>query len=126
MKEIKTFKLARIASSYEQIQLEFSQILEDNRPGMFCDQSIIFDGKLKMAIKTMRKLPVFGMDKYKDDYEWPNERDLPSMPKNKPIKVIGFNYKVSSMPDCKRFGAIQVLLSNGCNSPVFLSKKQDS
>jgi|LakMenE01Jun11ns_1017448.scaffolds.fasta_scaffold5036981_1 hypothetical protein len=40
------------------------------------------------------------------------------MPKDKLIQVVGFKWKNRGSYIC----AIQVIMSNGCNSPVFLGK----
>ena len=45
------------------------------------------------AIKTLRKLPLFGLPNYEPDFEWPTDLDLLDMPKGNPIKVIGFKWK---------------------------------
>ena len=47
------------------------------------------------------------------------------MPKNKPIKIIGLSHKIYKK-NGGRFGAIQVLFSNGCNSPVLLSENENA
>jgi len=51
---------------------------------------------LEEAIKTMRKLPVFGYtanNVYVQDYEWPTAEDLRTMPKDQPIRAASFNWK---------------------------------
>lgn len=51
---------------------------------------------IEEAIKTMRKLPVFGYTAngvYKQDYEWPTAEDLRTMPKDQPIRAAAFNWK---------------------------------
>jgi hypothetical protein len=44
------------------------------------------------------------------------------MPKEKPIQAVGLKWKESSY-DCY-FGGIQIILSNGVTSPVFLAKDE--
>ena len=43
------------------------------------------------------------------------------MPKDKPIQAVGFKFKKRSY-----ICAFQVIMSNGCNSPVFLGKTQNA
>jgi hypothetical protein len=42
---------------------------------------------LEEAVKTMRKLPVLGYQDEVMDFEWPQEKDLLAMPKDKPFKI---------------------------------------
>ena len=44
------------------------------------------------------------------------------MPTDQPVQVVKLRWKKSSYCDC--FGAIQVVLSNGIESPVFLAENQ--
>ena len=73
------------------------------------------------SFKTLRELPLFGFVRpnYEVDFRHPSIADLQAMPKDKPIQAVGFKWK-------KRvggyIGGIQVIMSNGCNSPVFLGK----
>ena len=43
------------------------------------------------------------------------------MPRDKPIQAVGFKWKKNG----DYIGAFQVIMSNGCNSPVFLAKNQN-
>ena len=50
------------------------------------------------AIKTMRKLPVFGYTAagaHVPDYEWPTADDILAMPAGQPIKAAAINWKKS-------------------------------
>ena len=47
------------------------------------------------------------------------------MPKEKPIQAVGLKWKLSSDIGCY-FGGIQVILSNGVTSPVFLAKGENN
>ncbi len=44
------------------------------------------------------------------------------MPKDKPIQAVAFKWK----KDRNYIGGIQVIMSNGCHSPVFLGKNQNA
>ena len=44
------------------------------------------------------------------------------MPRDQPIKAAGFKWKKNG----NYIGAFQVIISNGCNSPVFLAKNQNA
>ena len=49
----------------------------------------------KEALKTMRKLHLFGFtnnNKLALDSEWPKEQDMMTMPGDKPIEAVGFNW----------------------------------
>ncbi len=46
-------------------------------------------------IKTMRDLPIFGINTGAVDFRFPTEADLRAMPKNKPIEAIKLNWKSS-------------------------------
>ncbi len=73
-----------------------------------------------MAVKTIRKTDLYGM--YKSvNIEWPTVGDLLQMANSIPFKMIGLKYKKSTT-NTNRFGAFQVILSNGMSSPVFNSK----
>ena len=53
-----------------------------------------FEDNLKAAIKTMRKLPIFGKHfQDKVDFEWPLAKDLLAMPKDKPITLSAMSFK---------------------------------
>ena len=72
------------------------------------------------SFKTLRELPLFGYNKEPVDFRHPKIEDLQAMPKDKPIQAIALKWKLYKY--C--IGGIQVMYSNGCNSPVFLGKKQ--
>ena len=73
---------------------------------------------IETACKTLRKLPRFGfIEGYDPKFEWPTIEDLMKMTKDKPIKLVSFKYKKSS----NYIFGIQVILSNGVNSPLFES-----
>jgi hypothetical protein len=44
------------------------------------------------------------------------------MPKDKPIQAVAFKWKKRD----NYIGGIQVIMSNGCHSPVFLCKTQNA
>jgi hypothetical protein len=75
---------------------------------------------LETAIQTMRKSVCFGRNSNPEDFEWPKPSDLRKMSKKTLIKLAKLNYNIDSTG--RRFGAFQVVLSNGESSPVFLSK----
>ena len=70
------------------------------------------------SFKTLRDLPLFGFTKHPVDFRHPSVADLQAMPKDKPIQAVGFKWKKNG--NC--IGGIQVIMSNGCNSQVFLGK----
>ena len=65
-------------------------MIDDLKPGKH-----LRDFDLEEAIKTIRKLPLFGYNGYQPDFEWPKDQDLLAMPDDNPIKVVGFNWKTS-------------------------------
>jgi len=72
------------------------------------------------ALKTIRKINHFGSEVVKADFEWPSATDLLAMPENEPIRVCGFNWTKSE--DGKAIAGIQVILSSGKTSDLFLAK----
>ncbi len=68
----------------------------------------------------MRRTVCYGKNSNPEDFEWPKPSDLRNMTKKTLIKLAKLNYKPYSGGN--RFGAFQVVLSNGESSPVFLSK----
>ncbi len=66
----------------------------------------------------MRKTECYGDNCKQHDFEWPKEYDLLHMLKNMPIKVKDLKYNKTGY----RFGAFQLILSNGTSSPVFIAK----
>lgn len=78
--------------------------------------------QLEESIKTLRDLPVFGSIDYATDSKWPTAIDLLKMPTGSPIQVSELRWKKNG----DGFGAIQVILSNGQKSPVFLASGQNA
>jgi hypothetical protein len=74
------------------------------------------------SFTTLRELPLFGKADKPVDFRHPSIADLQAMPKDKPIQAVGFNWKKRG----NYFGGIQVIMSNGCHSPVFLCKNQNA
>ena len=78
-------------------------------------------------MKTIRKLPLLGYtdnNKLAINFVWPEEQDMLQMPEDKPIEAVGFNWHKSDANNANYIGALQVILSNGQTSPVFLCLKQ--
>ena len=81
----------------------------------------------KQAMKTIRKLPLLGYtdnNKLAINFVWPEEQDMLQMPEDKPIEAVGFNWHKSDDFNGNFIGALQVILSNGQTSPVFLCLDQ--
>ena len=79
------------------------------------------------SFKTLRELPLFGYNKEPVDFRHPKIEDLQAMPKDKPIQAVGFKWKENKNNGGNNggnIGGIQVMYSNGCNSPVLLGKNQ--
>ena len=74
------------------------------------------------SFKTLRELPLFGLTTSPVDFRHPSIADLQAMPKDKPIQAVGFKWKENG----NYISGIQVIMSNGCNSPVFLGKTQNA
>ncbi len=72
-------------------------------------------------IKTMRDLPIFGINTGVVNFRFPTDADLRAMPKGKPIETIKLNWKPSSA-GAHLIGALQAIYSNGTASPVFLAR----
>ena len=72
------------------------------------------------SFKTLREFPLFGYEgpNFPVDFRHPSVADLSAMPKDKNIQAVGFKWKNRG----SYIGGIQVIMSNGCNSPVFLGK----
>ena len=73
----------------------------------------------------MRKLPVYGYTQggaYVQDYEWPTADDLRQMPRDKPFKVAALNWKKCDQINTV-IGGIQMVLTNGQISPLYLTKE---
>ena len=70
------------------------------------------------SFKTLRDLPLFGFTEKPVDFRHPSVEDLQAMPKNKPIQAVGLKWKIKDSYIC----AIQVVISNGSHSPVFLGR----
>ena len=45
------------------------------------------------SFKTLRELPLFGLTDKVVDFRHPSVADLQAMPKDKPIKAVGFKWK---------------------------------
>ena len=69
----------------------------------------------------MRKSSCYGLENKSVDFEWPKPSDLRQMANKKLIKLAQLNYNQGSTRS-DRFGAFQVILSNGESSPVFAAK----
>jgi hypothetical protein len=73
----------------------------------------------KAAIKTMRKLPLYGFKSNGmalPDFEWPTAQDILKMPDDsQPLRIASIEWQ----NDFSRIGMIQVVLTNGQKSPVF-------
>ena len=74
------------------------------------------------SLKTLRDLPLFGYPSTLINFRYPSIWDLQAMPSDKPIQAVGFKWKKSG----DYIGAFQVIMSNGCNSPVFSSKEMNA
>ena len=77
------------------------------------------------AVKTMRKLPVFGYTAngaHVPDYEWPTPEDIKNMPLDQPIKAATINWKKCEQVSTV-IGGFQLLMTNGKMSPLFLTKE---
>ena len=70
-------------------------MLNKEVPIVFSNDKISPDEVLKKAIKSMRKLPIFGCTNAKVDFEWPTDKDLLAMPKGKLIKIMKLKWKKS-------------------------------
>ena len=61
---------------------------------LFDIEILVGSSSLEDASETLRKLPRFGYIKGSDPkFEWPTTEDLLKMPKDKPIRVVGFGFK---------------------------------
>ena len=58
------------------------------------------------------------------DFKWPSAADLLKMPTNQPIRALKIRWKANSK-NTNYIGGVQLVLSNGHSSPVFLGKTQD-
>jgi hypothetical protein len=79
----------------------------------------------KEAMKTIRKLPLLGYtdnNKLAIDFYWPKEQEMLHMPEEKPIEAVGFNWLKTDYDNGNFIGGLQVILSNGQTSPIFLCK----
>ena len=66
----------------------------------------------------MRKTLTYGDNRQPFDFEWPKENDLLQMPLNVQLKIKELKYNIYGT----RFGAFQVILTNGTSSSVFIAK----
>jgi len=70
--------------------------------------------------KTLRDLPLFGVNSKPEDFRWPTAKDLLAMPADKRIHAIILRWKARG----SYIAGIQVVLSNGVQSPPLLGQKQ--
>jgi hypothetical protein len=76
---------------------------------------------LEAAIASIRKTECWGKNNFALNFEWPTKQELLEMLKSSlNIKVADLKYKIKSNNNA-RFGAFQLILSNGKSSPVFTS-----
>jgi len=76
MQSLKENKVKQLIEMFEQTMNAFT---EKN----FKPQQLLAKNLREEAVKTMRKLPVFGYNNqgnYKTDYEWPTAADILEMP----------------------------------------------
>lgn len=76
---------------------------------------------LRAAAKTLRRIPQFGNTENENDYEFPTKEDLEDMPTDRPVELESLMWKKNST-NANHIGALQVVLSNGVKSEVFLGK----
>ncbi len=77
------------------------------------------------ALLTIKRLPYFGHQNYGSDtidFEWPIRDDIMAMPYEKPIRIVAIKWNRTDVKK-NRIGAIQVILENGCASPIFKADK---
>lgn len=71
----------------------------------------------------MKKQKYFGYSYHETrpmDFEWPTKEDLLAMPLDKPIRVVALRWHTGDYDTAGNFiGGIQVVLENGCVSPIF-------
>lgn len=85
------------------------------------------NASLEQAVKTMRKLPVFGYTAngaHVPDYEWPTAEDILAMPGDQPIRAAAINWKKCDQISTV-MGGLQLILSNGKMSPQYVTKVQN-
>ena len=83
--KIKEEKTKDLIKMFEETMASF-QLENNHRPRLAREE----------AVKTMRKLPVFGYNNngtYKPDYEWPTAEDIMAMPEDQPVKAAAINWK---------------------------------
>lgn len=119
IKRIKELKDLKVKSLIDLFEMTLEEIKLENK------EILAIESKRDEAIKTLRKLPVYGYTAngaHLTDYEFPTEEDLKNMPADQPIKAVGFNWKkcdqISSV-----IGGLQMIYSNGKTSPLFLTKE---
>jgi hypothetical protein len=75
------------------------------------------------ALITLKKTPIFGNTnggKFPVDFEWPKKDEIMAMPVDKPIRAVAFKWHTSDNDTSGNLiGAFQIILENGCASPVF-------
>ena len=77
--------------------------------------------QLEQSVSTLRDLPAFSQNHNVQDFKWPTAIDLLKMPTDQPIQVVKLRWKTSSA-NSSLIGGVQVVLSNGYKSPVFLAQ----
>ena len=74
---------------------------------------------VEVAIQSIRNLPLSGFVNGKPhDFLWPTKEDLLKMPTNQPIRAVKLRWKAKE--GHTPFTGVQVVLSNGIESPLFL------
>jgi hypothetical protein len=74
----------------------------------------------EVSVKSLRKIAQFGNAYASPDFEWPKASDLLAMSAEKPIRLVGFNWKRCNS-DKKCIAGVQVIL-NQATSPLFLAR----
>jgi hypothetical protein len=79
--------------------------------------------KRQEALISIKRLTYFGTSSngtYPVDFEWPTKDEIMAMPLDKPIRAVAFKWHISDNDTSGNYiGAIQIILENGCASPVF-------
>ena len=67
---------------------------------------------------------MFGDNTKPVDFKWPSAADLLKMPTNQPIRALKIRWKANSNFSYY-LGGVQLVLSNGHSSPMFLGETQN-
>jgi hypothetical protein len=79
--------------------------------------------KKEAAVASMRDLPYTCIQSEKpEDFRWPRREDLMKMIQDGDVRACMLKWKKSKT--YQGIAAVQIVLSNGKNSPVFLGKNQ--